>query len=121
MKRKAKGSLRDQLAADYLKNFAADFALNGVAAIEEMRQKSPEKYIEVAARLISATEPPNPDSLSEADSMEDIARWLLRRVGCHEPSDSQLQEAIEANDKFIARLEEIKANANGDADSIGES
>jgi hypothetical protein len=50
-------SLRDKLSQNFLSAFESDFKQNGVAAIESLRQKSPEKYAEIAARLIAATEP----------------------------------------------------------------
>jgi hypothetical protein len=60
MARKAKTaepSLRDKLSAAFLEAFEADFAENGIAAIQQLRAKSPEKYREISARLIAATEP----------------------------------------------------------------
>jgi hypothetical protein len=38
---------------------------------------------------------------------------LLQSVGCASPSDLQIQQAIEANDIFIAELERIRAIAEG--------
>jgi hypothetical protein len=122
--RKQKGSLRDRLSADYLKAFQEDFAANGVAAIKSLRQESPAKYAEIASRLIAATtEPTDPDSLAGAESSRDIGKWLLRQVGCTEPTDDMVAEAVAANREFLARLDarlgEIKANGH-DASSAGE-
>jgi hypothetical protein len=119
--RKAKGSLREKLSAAYLEAFEADFAENGVAAIQQLREKSPEKYSDIAARLIAATEPTLQNDFSTCNSQEDIARKLLHSVGFSEPDDASIQEAVELNNKFIADLEAIKANANGNAASVGES
>jgi hypothetical protein len=41
-------------------------------------------------------------------SMKDIGRKILQSIGFAEPDDVSIQEAVEANDKFIARLEAIR-------------
>jgi hypothetical protein len=111
--KKSKGSLREKLSGAYLAAFESDFAEHGIEAIQELRNKDPAKYSDIAARLIAATnEPDNPNDYSTANSMEDIGRKLLQSVGFAAPDDASIQEAVEANNKFIARLEEIKANAN---------
>src|SRR5262245_40667160 len=48
-----------------------------------------------------------------ATSMQDIGRKLMQSVGVREPSDDDIQAAIEANDAFIARLEAIRDAAQG--------
>jgi hypothetical protein len=109
-----KPSLRDKLSANFLAAFESDFAENGVAAIEQLRLKSPEKYSEIAARLIAAVEP-KPDGFAECKSMPDVARKLLKSVGCDEAlvSDQMIEEALAANDAFIARLQAIRDAAQG--------
>jgi hypothetical protein len=122
-------SLRDKLSAAYLEAFQADFAANGIAVIEALRNKSPEKYAEIAARLIAATEPPAEKSgIAAANSTEEIGRRLLQQVGLPDPTDEEVEQAIRANDVFIAQLEEIRDRAvqfgesgNGYADTIGTS
>lgn len=110
--RKPKGSLRDQLSADYLKIFQEDFAANGVKVIQALRDKSPEKYAEIAARLIAATEPPNPNDYSQCQSQEEIAVKLLQSVGLEgEATEEQIQEAIAAKDRFTEQLEAIRGRA----------
>jgi hypothetical protein len=105
-------SLRDKLSQAFHAAFQADFAANGVAAIEALRQKSPEKYSEIAARLIAAIEP-QPDGFNSANSMPEIGKRLLMSVGADEFSltEDQIQAAVEANDDFIARLEQIRDRA----------
>jgi hypothetical protein len=51
--------------------------------------------------------------LGTAKSMTDIGRRLLQSVGLREPDDASVQDAIEANNAFVARLEQIKARAEG--------
>jgi hypothetical protein len=110
-------SLRDKLSAAYLEAFQKDFEVNGVAAIEALRKESPAKYSEIAARLIAATEPPPKADGFEADtSMQAIGRRLLKSVGTDESAvtDDMIARAIEANDQFIARLEQIARDAQGE-------
>ena len=45
----------------------------------------------------------------EAQSMHDIGRKLLNTVGMQNPSIATIEQAIEANDAFVARLEAIAA------------
>jgi hypothetical protein len=46
-----------------------------------------------------------------ANSMQDIGRKLLQAVGFASPDDVSIQAAIEANDAFIAQLEQIRDRA----------
>ena len=48
--------------------------------------------------------------------MQDIGRKLLQSVGFREPDDVSIAAAIEANDAFIERLEEIRAAADSTVD-----
>ena len=50
-------SLRDKLGENFLRAIQSDFEANGAAVIEQLRLKSPEKYVEIAARLIARIEP----------------------------------------------------------------
>jgi hypothetical protein len=105
-------SLRDKLSAAYLEVFQADFAANGIAVIEALRNKSPEKYAEIAARLIAATSPTEQkDGFAADTSMEAVGRRLLQNIGLDEPTDEQIQAAIAANSVFMAELEAIRDRA----------
>jgi Terminase small subunit len=48
---------------------------------------------------------------STANSMYEIGRKLLQSVGFASPDDVSVKAAIEANDAFVARLEEIRDKA----------
>src|SRR5215475_15083978 len=88
-------SLRDKLSAAYLEAFEKDFAANGVSVIEQLRNKSPDKYAEIAARLIAATEPrPDPESVANADSLPEFGARLLKSVGMTEEAitDDEIQK-----------------------------
>src|SRR5438067_2125889 len=65
------------------------------------------------ARLLNIMpdEAPKPIDFAKANSMQDIGRKLLQSVGFALPDDPSIQAAIEANDAFIARLEEIRRKA----------
>jgi hypothetical protein len=106
-----KPNLRDKLSENFLRFFTSDFEDNGIAAIEALRQKSPEKYSEIAARLITATEP-KPDGFNECQSMEDLGRKLLQSIGLNDPTEDQIEAAVEANNALIASLEAIRDRAH---------
>lgn len=110
-------SLRDKLSEAFLKAFESDFATNGVNVIEQLRMKSPEKYAEIAAKLIAAAEQlPNPNDFANAKSLEDVGRGLLRAVGVNEfdATDEMIEQALKAHSTMIERLEEIASNAIGE-------
>src|SRR5689334_10387395 len=121
MKKKTKTaepSLLDQLNGP-LKDIVADFKEHGASALEAVRQRNPEKYLELATKLlplIVSLNPPGSD-FSGCRSMEDIGTKLLLSVGISDPSDAQIADAIKANDEFIARLQGISALAQMD---VGE-
>jgi hypothetical protein len=50
---------------------------------------------------------------STANSMQDIGRKLLQSVGFASPDDVSVKAAIEANDAFVSRLEQIRDKAQG--------
>jgi len=120
MTRKAKKpqerTLRDKLSENFLRAFENDFAANGVAAIEQLRQKSPEKYSDIAARLIAASEPPAENGFASANSMEEIGRRLLKSVGAEEDqiTTDMVEAAIRVNDDFVSKLEKIANVASTD-------
>jgi len=68
------------------------------------------------AKILNLTvdQPPNTSvDLTTANSMQDIARKLLQSIGFSSPDDASIAAAIEANDTFVRRLEEISATAQG--------
>jgi hypothetical protein len=129
MARKSKSgspSLRQRLSAAFLEALTDDFAVNGAAVIEKMRQTHPERYAELAGKLIMSAEPEQKaEGLAAANSMHEVGARLLQQVGVIEPTDEQIEQAIEANDKFISALEQIRDAAgfgdltNGNANTIG--
>ena len=55
----------------------------------------------------------NPLDPGNAESMSDIGRLLLQSVGATSPSQAAINLAVEANNAFIERLEQIAANDVG--------
>jgi hypothetical protein len=114
---KVEPTLLDELSR-LLRNFVADFKTNSAASLEELRARDPGKYLELSVKLIAfiATLKTEPNEFERAKSMQDIGRSLLKSVGCPEDfmSDAVVEETIQANDKFIATLQAIRAKAEGE-------
>ena len=49
----------------------------------------------------------NAFSFKNTTSMHDLGKKLLLTVGMQNPSDAAIEQAIEANDRFVATLEHI--------------
>jgi hypothetical protein len=56
---------------------------------------------------------------SRAKSMKEIGEKLLQGVGLQQPDDASVQEAIEANNAFVAKLEAIRDRAEGNRKGSG--
>jgi hypothetical protein len=63
--------------------------------------------------LAKAGEGYNPIDPSNAKSMSEIGRLLLQSVGASSPSQAQINLAVEANNAFVERLEQIAAEDQG--------
>lgn len=59
--------------------------------------------------LHKASDQYNPVDPSSAKSMNDIGKLLLESVGATSPSQTQINLAVEANNQFIEKLEQIAA------------
>jgi hypothetical protein len=106
----AEPSLRAKLSAAFLEAFEADFAAHGVNVIEKLRERSPEKYAELAGKLIMTTEPPQ-DGFESAQTIQELGLKLLKSVGCPEgaATDDMIAQAIERHDQYVADLTQIAA------------
>ena len=102
----AEPSLRDKLSQNFLRAFETDFDTHGVEVIKQLRQKSPEKYAEIAAKLIAAIEPRG-EGFDSCRTKEELGRALLESVGFNDPDDDSIQQAIQLNDKFIDNLQHV--------------
>jgi len=107
-------SVRDKLSASFLKAFQNDFEINGIEAIEKLREENPAKYAEIASRLIAAAEP-HPEGFEGCRTKRDIGIALLKSVGANdfEITEEAIEEAIKCNDDFIDALQAIRAAAEG--------
>ena len=75
-------NLRDKLSQAFLTAFDADFNEHGVDVIQQLREKDPVRYAELAGRLITAAaQPGNPDDYSRCQTEEEICQKLLQQVG----------------------------------------
>jgi hypothetical protein len=101
-----------------LRDIVNDIKAHGLDALQTVREKSPEKYLELATKLLPLVAALNPGAseLAECKTIEDIGRRLLKSVGLDEYSvtPDMVREAVEANDKFIARLEAIRDASQGE-------
>jgi len=109
-----KASLVEELS-EPLRDFVSDFKLHGKSALEQVRERSPEKYLELSTKLLPLVAALNPgaSNFSDAQSQSEIAFRLLRSMGVSEfdISEQMVQDAIEANDTFVATLKNIAALA----------
>jgi hypothetical protein len=100
-----------------LRDFVADFKLHGKNALEQVRERNPEKYLELSTKLLPLVAALNPgvDDFSDCKDMQDVAVRLLRSVGLSdfEMTPDMLEEAKKLNDRFIDELQAIRAAAEG--------
>jgi hypothetical protein len=68
---------------------------------------------EVRGLMKNNTNGSNTIDFKQARSMQDLGRMLLQSVGYAAPDDAAIQQAIKANDVFVARLEAIRDAAQG--------
>src|SRR5215831_12470638 len=104
-------SARDKLSAAFLKAFEADFENYGIEAIEKLREESPAKYAEIAARLITATEPKS----EEPKDVRSLAIRELKDVGMDEfqITENMIEEVIKSGEKHLDTVLAVKAAAEG--------
>src|SRR5262249_44171622 len=108
-------SLLDQLSGP-LRDFVQDFKMHGKSVLEKVRERSPEKYLELSTKLagLVAALKPKQNEIEQANSNEDIAISLLKSAGCSEENitDAMIAEAIELNNTFVTGLEQIRDDNN---------
>src|SRR5262245_14321235 len=75
--------IRDKLSASFLKAFQNDFEINGIGAIEKLREENPAKYAEIASRLIAMVEPPL-EGFEGCRTPRDLGIALLKSVHVNE-------------------------------------
>ena len=88
----------------------ADWQLHGQDIIEALRTQNPVKYAEIISRLaVPEATSARPDDFSQCQTQLDIGKKLLVQVGVPEDAmtDSMIEQAAEANEAFVDRLEMI--------------
>ena len=114
MARNPKAMRPQKLTASFVADLEAAWDEHGKEMLEALRSQ-PAKFVETLSRLAVAERlsPADPATdFNSAQSMQDIGLKLLQSIGFDAPSDEQIQEAIEANNAFIARLEAIRDRAH---------
>src|SRR5260221_3251281 len=110
-KKKSTAPLLDQLSAP-LKEFVEDFGRHGKSVLERVRERSPEKYLELSCKLATlvATLKPRGDEIDGAQNPDELAVALLRQMEMPEDAidERAILAATEAVDEFNAALEAIK-------------
>jgi len=110
----AEPSARDKLSADFTKRLEEKWREKGDDVLEAAFKESPTKIAELIARLVSTGEPRG-DGFDDCQDMESVGRKLLRQVGVpeHDATAEMVQEALAAQDIFIAKLQAIRDEAQG--------
>ena len=108
-------SLIDELTGNLSKAFMDNFRENGVATVELLRQKHPEKFIENVVRFIAAaqTHTQPKDGYANCQSTQEVARKLLVDCGASEfaITDDMIEEAIKESDRHVEELGRIASRA----------
>jgi hypothetical protein len=103
-------STRDKLSSAFVEALEKDWAEHGSDVIKQIRRDNPVKYGELIAKLIPmGANLASASDFSQAKSMQDIGKGLLKQVGLHEDAitEQMIEQAIAANDELVARLEQI--------------
>ena len=118
MKRNGKDNRdsRHHLSNDFVRALADDWRQHGIKAIEQVREKTPEKYCELVSKVVPKEMLIASDRTAETNepmTSHDIADRLLADMGLSEPNDSHRERALQAYDILIATLQEIADEAVG--------
>jgi hypothetical protein len=112
MKPKKPKASEPSLRSKLFRALESDFESHGVETIKKLRETHPDKYVDIAARLVAVIEQSS-SGYDDCQSREDIARKLLQSVGLADPDDAAIQRAVEAHERLIAGLQAIRAEAEG--------
>jgi hypothetical protein len=113
MSRKSSKNDRDprhDLSNDFVQALAADWKEHGAAAIETVRQKNPDKYCELVAKVVPKEMLLSADrratDFSDCQDTHEIGRRLLLQTGILDAAitDTMIEQTVEANADFVDRL-----------------
>jgi hypothetical protein len=108
-------NLRHKLTSGFVEALAEDWAEHGPEVIQQIRLDNPVKYGELIARLIPMdANLAGAKDYSDCENAQDIGRKLLSQLGVSEDmaTPEMIEQAVEANNLFVAKLEEIIAQGS---------
>ena len=79
-----------------------------------IRERNPERYLELSTKLLPLVAALNPQVNDYGKDKESMGRGLLKQIGFHDPDEYSIQAAFALQEEFIAKLEAIKAKAEGE-------
>src|SRR5215470_1464259 len=107
-------SLLDQLSGP-LRDFVQDFKTHGKSVLEKVRERNPEKYLELSTKLLPLVAALNPgaDDFADCTTPNDVGMKLLKSVGMSEfdMSEPMIADALKARDDLVDALEAIRDRA----------
>lgn len=101
---------RHHLSNDFVQALADDWKQHGIKAIEQVREKTPERYCELISKIVPKEMLIASDRSAETTAptnSDEIAVLLLRDAGLNTPSPSAKARALDAYDLMITTLEGI--------------
>jgi hypothetical protein len=117
MKRNGKDNrdTRHELSNDFVRMLSEDWQQNGKASLEKVREKMPDRYCELIAKIVPKemliASDQLPADANGPKTSKEIADRLLGDVGLSHPSDQDRERALQAYDTLIASLESIRDQA----------
>jgi hypothetical protein len=94
-----------------LRDFVADFRLHGKSALEQVRERSPEKYLELSTKLLPLVMAfaPTVSGFAACKTQEEVGAALLKSVGVEEDlmTPALIEEAVKVKNDFLDHLEAI--------------
>jgi hypothetical protein len=103
---------RHELSNDFVRMLSEDWKQNGKASLEKVREKMPDRYCELIAKVVPKemliASDQLPADANGPKTSKDIADRLLADVGLDSPSEDARKRALAAYDNFVATLEQIR-------------
>src|SRR5262245_48854947 len=106
---KADPSLLEELRGP-LRDVVNELKSNLAGELQKLRERGDSaRYLETAAKLLPLIVVLNPqmNDFASANSMQEIGEKLLKSIGFYDPDEHSIEEALQANNDFIARLQHI--------------
>src|SRR5262245_10417161 len=112
---KSEPSLVDELSKP-LRSFVEDLKQHSNDALRTVRERNPEKYLELSTKLLPLVAALNPgkNDFADAKDMQSIGIAILKSVGFNDPDAASINEALRVQDQSIDHLQAIRARAEGE-------